>query len=136
MLNVKRREIGTLYWDRIVAEARCGQPISAWRAYMRRVYLRLTSEWLPYIDPYRSLKTDLFEEAVSPHHLLTDIGAESVGIDNSFDVVRAARDRLSAEGSRRLLIVGDLRSIPLKSESIKNIFSGSSLDHFTDKSFY
>jgi len=131
MLNIERyHEIGTIYWDRVVMQTRCGRPLNAWRAYMRRVYLRLARAWLPDIDSDCSLKTDLFEEAVSPHHLLTDIGAGSVGIDNSFEVVRAARDRLAEEGRERLFLVGDLRKIPLRSGIIKNIFSGSSLDHF------
>jgi SAM-dependent methyltransferase len=134
MLNIERyRNVGTLYWDKVMAKTRCGPPINAWRSYMRGVYVRLARAWLQDLDSGRSLKTDLFEEAITDHHLLKDIGNGSVGIDNSFEVVRAARARLTAEGSQHPLIVGDLRELPLRSGTIKNILSGSSLDHFPEK---
>jgi SAM-dependent methyltransferase len=81
----------------------------------------------------RGLKTDLLEEAVTPHHLLRDLGPNSIGIDCSLAVVRAAREQFMASGSRQLFVVGDLRRLPLRSGSVRSILSGSSLDHFPDK---
>ena len=121
------------YWDQVLVEIRRGAPISVWRAYMGRVYRRLIQDWLPTVSPGRGLKTDLFEEAVDSHHLLPDIGSGSVGIDRSLAVVLAVRERLTERGDRYLLVVGDLRQLPIRSETIRRILSGSSLDHFPDK---
>ena len=100
---------------------------------MRLVYLRLMRNWLPAAGVGRGFKTDLHEEAITPQHLLLDMGPSSVGIDCSFAVVRSARERLAASGSRHLFVVGDLRRLPLRSGCIQRILSGSSLDHFPNK---
>ncbi len=100
---------------------------------MRRVYLRLMGNWLPAAGVGRGLKTDLHEEAITPHHLLLDLGPRSVGIDCSLAVVRSARERLAASGGQHLFVVGDLRCLPLRSGSMQCILSGSSLDHFPNK---
>ncbi|HWP47157.1 MAG TPA: class I SAM-dependent methyltransferase [Candidatus Limnocylindrales bacterium] len=122
-----------IYWDEVLEEIRCSSPIEIWRAYMRRVYKRLLQDWLPIGNPGRGLKTDLFEEAVSDHHLLPDLGPGSVGLDHSSAIVQAARHRLLGKDGGSLFVVGDLRQIPLKSETVKYILAGSSLDHFPDK---
>jgi SAM-dependent methyltransferase len=97
---------------------------------MRRVYLRLIQAWLPG-GAAAGLKTDLFEEAVSQEGLLADLGSGSVGMDGSYAIARAARGRLA--GSSHRFVVGDLRAVPFRSEAFGQLFSGSSLDHFTDK---
>jgi SAM-dependent methyltransferase len=122
---------GQDYWGRILTETRRGAPIAVWRAYMQQVYRSLIQMWLPAVNPGRGLKTDLFEEAVTEHHLLPELGPRSVGIDGSVAVVQAARHRLGE--SQGLFVVGDLRRLPLQSEVIHHILSGSSLDHFSDK---
>jgi SAM-dependent methyltransferase len=120
------------YWDETVQQFRRAGPLRAWHAYMCGVYGRLIRDWLPPDEGTR-LKSDLFEEAVSGPQLLVDLGRRSVGLDVSFDVARSARQRLpSGCGSR--CIVGDLRAIPLRGESINAILSGSSLDHFANRS--
>jgi SAM-dependent methyltransferase len=100
---------------------------------MQRVYRRLMRDWLPVARQGRGLKTDLFEEAITPYHLLADLGPVCVGIDCSLAVAQAARHRLASSGSVPLFVVGDLRQLPLKSEAVEYILSGSSLDHFPDK---
>lgn len=121
------------YWDGIAAGIRRQAPIAAWRAYMRRVNKRLVDSWLgrPEFGPV--LKTDLFEEAVSAHHLLPDLGAGSIGMDCSPAIVSAAQERLRCANVRHLLTVGDVRRPPFKSMALRSIFSGSSLDHFATK---
>jgi SAM-dependent methyltransferase len=96
---------------------------------MRDVYTRLLARWLPG-ERSRGLKTDLFEEAVTPHHLFATLGPRGVGIDGSLAIVRAARARLTAEGRRPLLVVADLRRLPIRSGVVGHVLSGSSLDHF------
>lgn len=124
---------GSQYWDQVLTETCRAAPTHAWRAYIQRVYRRLIRDWLPTTSSGGSLKTDLFEEAITPHHLLADLGPGSVGIDLSPAVVQAARERLTARGDHYLFVVGDLRRLPLRSGSITRIVSGSSLDHFPDK---
>jgi len=100
---------------------------------MRRVYLRLVKQWFPPDRSGYALKTDLFEEAVSSHHLLPDLGPRPLGIDTSPIVVGAARERLRKRGVASCLIIGDLRQLPLRPSSVEQILSGSSLDHFVSK---
>jgi SAM-dependent methyltransferase len=122
------------HWDVVAAETLRAKPLQIWRAYMRRVYLHLVQSWLPGDSSGFRLKTDLFEEAVSAHHLLGDLGPHSIGIDTSSVVVGSAHYRLLQEGLSRSLVVGDLRQLPFRPRSINQILSGSSLDHFSCKS--
>ena len=121
------------HWDAVAAKTLEAKPLQIWRAYMRRVYLDLVQSWLPGDSSALRLKTDLFEEAVSAHHLLADLGQHSIGIDTSLVAVRSAHNRLLKEGVSCSLIVGDLRQLPLRSRSVNQILSGSSLDHFSCK---
>ena len=119
------------YWDGILEEVQGSPAVDAWRVYMRRVYGRLLAAWSPApTTPGFSLKTDLFEEAVSSHSVLGDLGRGSVGIDCSPEIVRAAYHRL---GPEYRMVVGDLRHVPLRSGCIGRILAGSSLDHFADR---
>ena len=121
------------YWDEVMAERRQGTPLTQWRAYMQRIYGDLMRRWVPPSGAGRGLKTDLFEEAVSAHHLLTALGPASIGLDCSPATVLAARERLRQTGDRHLFVVADLRAIPLRAGAVGHILAGSSLDHFPDK---
>src|SRR5215470_11115117 len=124
---------GRHHWDAVAAATLHATPARAWRSYMRRVYLRLLKEWFAEETANYVLKTDLFEEAVTPHYLLADVGPLRIGIDASAVVVRAARERLLKQGFECLFIIGDLRQLPLRPGSVRQILSGSSLDHFPEK---
>ena len=117
------------YWDGVVEEAMDAASIHAWRAYMQSVYSDLARAWLPR-GAGVGLKTDLFEEATTSHHLLPELGPGSIGLDCSPAVVRAARARLRREEHHHRLVVGDLRQVPLRSGSVQRVLAGSSLDHF------
>jgi SAM-dependent methyltransferase/GNAT superfamily N-acetyltransferase len=125
--------VAPAYWDAVMAECRQASPITQWRAYMQRVYEDLMRRWLPPSAAGRGLKADLFEEAVSAHHVLAALGPGSIGIDCSPATVLAARERLRRTGERHLFVVADLRAIPLRASSVGHILVGSSLDHFPDK---
>jgi SAM-dependent methyltransferase len=119
------------YWDGILRDVQRSSTLDAWRVYMRRVYGRLLAAWMSTSAASGpALKTDLFEEAVSCHSVLGDLGRGSIGVDCSPDIVHAAHRRL---GPEYRMVVGDLRHLPLRSESIARILAGSSLDHFSDK---
>jgi SAM-dependent methyltransferase/GNAT superfamily N-acetyltransferase len=116
------------YWDGVLRDFHRAGSLDPWRAYMRRVYGRLVSAWMPATAP--ALKTDLFEEAITPHHVLGELGPGSIGIDCSPAIVQAARQRV---GDDYHVVVGDLRHIPLRAGCVGRILAGSSLDHFADK---
>jgi SAM-dependent methyltransferase/RimJ/RimL family protein N-acetyltransferase len=121
------------YWDEVLTETLATMPIEPWRAYMCRVYADLIARWLPPPNGGIGLKTDLFEEAITSHQLLSELGSGSVGLDCSLAIVAAARARLNASGVRHRFVVGDLRQVPLRSGCIGRVLAGSSLDHFADR---
>ena len=116
------------YWDEVVVEMQDARPMHAWRAYMHQIYQRLIREWL---NPKGNLalKTDLFEEAVTPFCPLSDLGDNAIGIDISWKVAHLAQE--NSNHSNRFL-VADLRNIPLQAGFVDRILSGSSLDHFSE----
>lgn len=116
------------YWDQILQAFHRPTPFDPWYAYMQRVYGRLVATWLPASG--LGLKTDLFEEAITPHHVLGALGPGSIGIDWSWEIVQAARKRL---GKAYHVVVADLRHLPLRTASLGRILAASSLDHFVDK---
>jgi SAM-dependent methyltransferase len=123
------QEYGPSYWDDVLNSWADAPALDAWRDYMHRVYQRLLDRWVPVEKRRSGLKTDLFEEAVSSHPVLTEMGPRSIGIDCSTAVVRAAKQRLD-ENKDALLLAGDLRQLPIRAGSRQYILCGSSLDHF------
>jgi SAM-dependent methyltransferase len=118
------------YWDQVVAENGRTRSLDAWRDYMSRVYRGLLERWIPSPQSGGGLKTDLFEEALSPYNVLPYMGPGSVGIDCSLEAVMAAKRRLQSLGNGSLCIVCDLRHLPIRCGAIRYVLSGSSLDHF------
>lgn len=124
---------GTVYWDAIAEKIQTRTPLNEWRYYMRHVYRRLLRTWVTSSDCGRGLKTDLFEEAVSPYELLSEMSPRSVGMDCSVKIAQATRSRLPARASPHPLVAADLRRLPFQSNVFQYILSGSSLDHFVRK---
>lgn len=129
------------YWDDIAEQFGSDRQSATWRVYMQQCYTTLARQWFTNAPTGRTLKTDLFEEAVTPHHLFGQLGTNVVGMDVSHAVVRQASRRLRAEHAEAaasppakapLLIVADARLLPWASHSMARILSGSSLDHFAD----
>jgi ubiquinone/menaquinone biosynthesis C-methylase UbiE len=129
-IRVDSEEFGASYWDDVLHSRTEADPLDAWQCYMDRVYRRLFNEWLPPPLRQRGLKTDLFEEAVSCYPLLTSMGPQSIGIDCSPAVVRAAEQRLAGQRQQCTMMVGDLRRLPIRSASREYVLCTSSLDHF------
>lgn len=101
---------------------------------MQQCYSALATRWFAGTPDGPTLKTDLFEEAVTPLHLFNVLGPQAVGTDISLAVVRAAAARLQRERQPSRdpvpLAVSDLRALPYATGSFARILSGSSLDHF------
>ncbi len=130
---------GATHWDRVAADFGLHDPTLTWRAYMQAVYRDLMQRWL-VPDEHRgaagggvTLKTDLFEEAVTLHHLFDALGPEGLGVDLSATVVRAAAQRTTKFGACPRVLVADLRELPFATASLHRVLSGSSLDHFERK---
>lgn len=121
------------YWDQIYQETTISPRLNIWRAYMQELYLELVTKWINNFEQSPCLKTDLFEEAITEHNLLSFFPNGSVGLDCSLSITKAAYKRLKQTQKEVFIINADLRNIPLSSKSIKHIFSGSSLDHFQHK---
>jgi SAM-dependent methyltransferase len=100
---------------------------------MKSVYSRLMRTWFP-VSSGRTLKTDLFEEAFTSHSLLPEMTSGSVGLDYSIRIAIAAKARLRNEPVNSHLVVCDLRHLPFQSNSLEQILSPSSLDHFRTES--
>lgn len=119
------------YWDAVASRGTGAAPGATWRAYMQGVYRELMARWFDGAPVGRCLKTDLFEEAVTPFHPFAGSDTALFGIDLSPQVVRAAARRLAVDGGTLAAVaVADLRGLPLADGAFARILSGSSLDHF------
>lgn len=97
----------------------------------RRLHLELIRNWAADFTGGRVLKTDLFEEAYGKDRLLPDLLPQArirIGMDCAATTVRRARTKCHAVSVH--LLVGDVRSLPLRPGSLDLIFSNSTLDHF------
>jgi SAM-dependent methyltransferase len=124
------------YWGEVADQIVRDDASATWRAYMQSAYRELMQRWFPGAPAGRTLKTDLFEEAVTPHHLFDDLGPLGIGLDISPKVVHAAQRRIGVgRGEASVpMLVADLRRLPFATGSLERILSGSSLDHFENKS--
>jgi SAM-dependent methyltransferase len=127
---------GTLYWDGVASEAdQKPHYLDPFLGEMkRRAHLDLVERWggIPTSD--RLLKTDLFEEAMGPDALLSDLtekGATAIGIDVSWEIVARARRRTTGKA---LFVTADARHLPFAEGTVDFILSTSTLDHFPDPS--
>jgi len=106
------------YLDPIVAEQK------------RRVHQELARAWAGEY-PQCVLKTDVFEEAYGADQILFDLFPAArcvIGIDLSFSTVARARSNCCC--APPYFVAGDVRSLPLQSDSVDLIVSNSTLDHF------
>ena len=98
----------------------------------RQAHLKLIRKW---IDGYRgsaALKTDLFEEAFGPDHLITELSHKQplmIGMDISTKIVQRARGKMKVGTG---YVVCDVRALPFADSSLDLIVSTSTLDHFAD----
>lgn len=97
-----------------------------WRIHSDRVNARLLDRWLPD-DHDRILKTDLYDESVSPglYPELARRGGTVVGMDISSSTAAASHDR--HPGLRA--VVADIRRLPFRDGTFDAIVSNSTLDH-------
>jgi SAM-dependent methyltransferase len=135
--KTERYRFGKQYWDGIAERPSVENREEVWRAHQKDVYGRLKDRWGGEGRRGRMLKTDLYDEAVSPHDLISLFGSECdcvVGTDVSFEVARAAEQRMAqASAVQCRLAVSDVRHEAFKSHVFDQILSNSTLDHFPDR---
>lgn len=110
------------YLDRLVAEQK------------RRLHQELVCRWARGLRISKVLKTDSFEEAYGADQILFDLFPEAgcaIGIDLAWSTARRAQARCPSP--RVQFLTGDVRRLPLRSESVDAIVSTSTLDHFDSR---
>jgi SAM-dependent methyltransferase len=136
-IKTETKRFGSDYWDRIAEQPGVKNREEAWRAHQKEVYRRLKDRWTGEGRRGRTLKTDLYDEAVSPHDLISLFGSECdcvVGTDVSLEIARAARQRMAQAWAVRCQVaVSDVRHQAFKSHVFDQILSNSTLDHFPDR---
>ncbi len=104
---------------------------------MKGLYQGLQQRWGPDDRPGRILKTDLYDEAISAHNLVSlfrDRCGHMVGTDVSLEIARAAKRRMAdSPDPWHAIVVSDARSLGFRSGAFDAIISNSTLDHFSDK---
>lgn len=125
------------YWDTIILKYGDKRHEDFWRAHLNEIYTDLMDRWMEGSPGGLALKTDLYDEAISSHCLVPLCGERSehiIGIDVSFEVTRVAKKRMVKEWDGwQNVVCSDIRNLSLKSDSVDQIISNSTLDHFADK---
>jgi len=104
---------------------------------MKKIYRNLLDRWTESSDNCLAIKTDLFDEAISPHYLMSIIDEKygrALGMDISFDIACAAMKRMKANSAQNHVVLCDVRKMGFKDGSFDPIISPSTLDHFDHKS--
>ena len=114
-------------WEAMAGVWLGGTPSTLWRAHSDAVNGRLVAAWL---DGRLGavLKTDLFDEAVSPGLVaaLAPRASSVTGVDVSPQIVAAARQRFP----ELTAVEADVRTLPFADASFDTVISNSTLDHF------
>jgi SAM-dependent methyltransferase len=125
------------YWDLIASKSNGKGGEDLWRAHLKEVHQKLKAKWRKKGKSGRGLKTDLYDEAISVHDLISLFGSECdhmVGTDVSLETAQAAKHRMkNTWGGWDQVVVSDARNQAFKSRVFDEILSNSTLDHFSDQ---
>jgi SAM-dependent methyltransferase len=125
------------YWDTIIERPGGRDHEDLWRAHLQGIYEELIDRWMAGSQDGLTLKTDLYDEAVSQYNVLPLCANKSkgvIGTDVSFEVAAAAKERITRtwDGWQNAVCT-DVRRLPFRSESFDQVISNSTLDHFSKK---
>jgi SAM-dependent methyltransferase len=115
------------YWDHIAQSWECRAPQRLWRMHSDAVCLSLLDKYFRPDPRQRTLKTDVFDEAVA-RGILPLLAArcdEVVGCDISLQVIHMAKQRYSNIS----FIAADVRGFPFSRGCFDWVVSLSTLDH-------
>tara|TARA_B110000503_G_C7161284_1_gene419761 strand:+ start:1329 stop:2147 length:819 start_codon:yes stop_codon:yes gene_type:complete len=120
-----------LYWDGILQAGKESFQQSLWRVHSDRINISLLKRWLDERQFTDILKTDLFDEALSPglFPFLRHRTQSMHGIDLSVEAVDLAKSRFP----EILASCADVRDLPFSGDYFDLVVSNSTLDHFQSK---
>jgi len=132
-----KQAYGPDYWDGIVDKLKSKGSYTAGPLgeIKREAYLDLIRRWGGEAGKGRTLKTDLFEEAMGQDAFFLDIPGRMgsvLGMDLSAVVIEEARR--GDTGGRGGYLVADIRRLPFAENTFDMVVSPSTLDHFSDTS--
>ncbi len=116
------------YWNTIADAWAMDRPHRLWRHFSDELHAGLLAAWLPAGRVNRVLKTDAFDEAngnLARHLSQATTRGTVVTLDLSTSALQVARRR----HARLLPLGGDVRAVPIQSESFDVVVSTSTLDH-------
>jgi SAM-dependent methyltransferase len=120
------------YWDTAVELDDFSVHHKSWRAYSDELGAAWITRWLDGSTAERVLKTDLFDEAVSPGLIphIRDRAVRVFGIDVAQEIAGLAQRR----NPKLIVLRCDVRNLPYASDTFDAVVSPSTLDHFRDAS--
>ncbi len=83
------------YWDTIVRKAQESNHEDLWRAHMKQVYKGLIGKWRDGSNEGITLKTDLYDEAITKYNLIPLFWQRCeriIGTDSSFEAAVAVKE--------------------------------------------
>ncbi len=127
--------LGAQYWDSIAEKMNSRYVKNPYFDHKRNEVLRLINRWGRNNQGATILKTDLYEEALEPDHLLFSLARNNRkvwGIDISPRLAKMASQKARQRGVHLNLCVSDVRKLTFRDNRFDLIISTSTLDHFPE----
>ena len=127
--------LGAQYWDTIAEKMNSRFVKNPFFEHKRNEVLRLINSWGRNNQDVAILKTDLYEEALEPDHLLFGLAKNNkkvYGIDISPQLARMTSQKALQRGVHLSLCVADVRGLAFRNDRFDLIISTSTLDHFPE----
>ena len=128
-------KLGAEYWDSIAEKMKSRYVKNPFFQHKRDEVLRLINRWGRDNQDATILKTDLYEEALEPDHLLFNLAKKNGkvwGIDISPRLAKMAKQKAHQRRAHLNLCVSDVRRLAFKDNEFNLIISTSTLDHFPE----
>ena len=127
--------LGAEYWDGVAEKIDSRFVKNPFFEHKRNEVLRLINRWGRNNQDVAILKTDLYEEALEPDHLLFGLAKNNrkvYGIDISPQLARMTKRKSGQKGLHLSLSVSDVRRLAFRNDRFDLIISTSTLDHFPE----
>ena len=128
-------KLGAEYWDGVAQKMNSRYVKNPFFEHKGNEVLRLINKWGKNHQDAAILKTDLWEEALEPDHLLFNLAKNNGkvwGIDISPQLAKVAQQRAHQRRVDLSLCVSDVRRLAFKDNQFDLIISTSTLDHFPE----
>ena len=128
-------KLGAEYWDSVTEKMGSHYMRNPFFQHKQNEILRLIDKWGKHNQDGVILKTDLYEEALEPDHLLFNLAKTNGrvwGMDISPQLAEMARQKALQRRVHLNLCVADVRRLAFKDNKFDLIISTSTLDHFPE----